>query len=130
MDQDPRLRGTKATVQFVVLYDRLMARRRGRPASNSRSGYNKKLSVLQDKSLRDYLLILYTSGRSPNLEIIQISASRLVYYNTSNINSSIACNYEFLKQIREKPISAKRLNIYIIEDIKEYFTNFDKYRRK
>jgi hypothetical protein len=46
MDQDPRLRGTKATVQFVVPYNRLMARQRGRPASNSRGGYNKKLLVL------------------------------------------------------------------------------------
>jgi hypothetical protein len=90
MDQDPRLRGTKAIVQFVVPYNRLMARRRGRPTSNSRGGYNKKLSVLQDESLRDYLLIFYISGRSPNLEIIQISTSRLVYYNTSNINSSIS----------------------------------------
>ena len=90
MDQDPRLRGTKAAVQFVVPYDRLMARRRGRPASNSRGGHNKKLSVPQDKSLRDYLLMLYTSGRSPNLEIIQTSASRLVYYDTGDIDSSVS----------------------------------------
>jgi hypothetical protein len=84
-------------------------------------------------------LILYTSGRSPNLEAIQTGASRLVYYNTGDINSSvsyrwtkawIARNYEFLKQIREKPISVKRLSIHIIEDIKEHFANFDKYRRK
>jgi hypothetical protein len=46
MDQDPRLRGTKAAVQFVVPYDRLMAWQRDRPISNSRGKYNKKLSVL------------------------------------------------------------------------------------
>jgi hypothetical protein len=90
MDQDPRLRETKAAVQFIVPYNRLMARRRGYPASNSRGGYNKKLLVLQDKSLRDYLLMLYIFGRSPNLEIIQTSASRLVYYDTGNINSSVS----------------------------------------
>jgi hypothetical protein len=27
-------------------------------------------------------------------------------------------------------MSTKRLSIYIIEDIKEHFANFDKYRRK
>ncbi|PMD56689.1 uncharacterized protein K444DRAFT_535503, partial [Hyaloscypha bicolor E] len=42
----------------------------------------------------------------------------------------IARNYKFLKQIREKLISMKCLSIYIIEDIKKYFANFDKYRRK
>jgi hypothetical protein len=91
MDQDPRLRETKAIVQFVVPYNRLMARQRGRPASNSQGRHNKKLLVPQDEFLRDYLLILYMSGQSPNLEIIQTSASRLVYYNTGNINSFISC---------------------------------------
>ena len=91
MDQDPRLRGTKAIVQFVVPYNRLIARQRGRPASNSRGRHNKKLLVPQDKSLRDYLLMLYISGQSPNLEIIQTSASRLVYYDTSDIDFSVSC---------------------------------------
>jgi hypothetical protein len=139
MDRDPRLKGTKAAAHFGAPYDRLMARRRGRPASNSRGGHNKKLSVPQDESLRDYLLMLYTSGRSPNLEAIQTGASRLVYYDTGDIDSSvsrrwtkawIARNHEFLKQIREKPMSAKRLSTHIVEDIKEHFANFDKCRRK
>jgi len=70
MDRDPKLKGAKAVAYFGAPYDRLMARRRGRPVSNSRGGHNKKLSVPQDESLRDYLLMLYTSGRSPNLEAI------------------------------------------------------------
>jgi hypothetical protein len=70
IDRDPRLKRTKAAAHFGAPYNQLMARRRGHPASNSRGEYNKKLSVLQNKSLRDYLLILYTSGQSPNLEAI------------------------------------------------------------
>jgi hypothetical protein len=35
--------------------------------------------------------MLYTSGRNPNLEAIQIVASRLVYYNTGDIGSSVSC---------------------------------------
>ena len=46
MDRDPRLKGTKAAAYFGAPYDRLMARQRGRPASNSRGRYNKKLLVL------------------------------------------------------------------------------------
>ena len=70
MDRDPKLKGAKAAAHFGAPYDRLIARRRGRPISNSRGRHNKKLLALQDESLRDYLLMLYTSGRSPNLEVI------------------------------------------------------------
>jgi hypothetical protein len=70
MDRDPKLKGAKAIAYFGASYDRLIARRRGRPTSNSRGRHNKKLLVPQDKSLRDYLLMLYTSRRSPNLEAI------------------------------------------------------------
>lgn len=45
MDADPKLKGTAAAAKFIALYHRLMACRRGRPASNSRGGHNKKLSA-------------------------------------------------------------------------------------
>jgi hypothetical protein len=35
MDDDPTLKGTKAAAKFGAPYNRLMARRRGRPASNT-----------------------------------------------------------------------------------------------
>ena len=60
IDQDSRLRGTKATVQFVVPYDRLIVRQRDHPASNSRGRHNKKLLVLQDRSLRDSSGMVFT----------------------------------------------------------------------
>ena len=45
MDNDPTLKGTKAAAKFGAPYDRLMARRRGRPASRTRGRHNKKLLV-------------------------------------------------------------------------------------
>jgi hypothetical protein len=48
MDKDPSLKGTKAAAKFGALYNRLMARRRGRPISNTRRGHNKKLSIPKD----------------------------------------------------------------------------------
>ena len=48
MDEDPSLKGIKAAAKFRAPYDRLMARRRGRLASNTRGGYNKKLSTPED----------------------------------------------------------------------------------
>ena len=46
MDADPKLTGTAAVAKFQVPYHQLMARRRGRPVSNTRGGHNKKLTVL------------------------------------------------------------------------------------
>ena len=50
---------------------RLMARRRGRPASNMRGGHNKKLDVPQDQALRDYLIMLAGAGIEANLAKIK-----------------------------------------------------------
>jgi len=45
MDANPRLKGTTAAQQFGAPYNQLMACWRGRPVSNTRGGYNKKLDV-------------------------------------------------------------------------------------
>jgi hypothetical protein len=133
MDNDPKLKGMAAAARFGAPYDRLMARRRGRPPSHTRGGHNKKLSVPQDDLLKDYILMLYHSGHLANLEAIQIAASRLVFYETGDSDSSvsrrwtkawIACNAKFLKPLKEKPMSARRLSIHIVEDIKEHFAGF------
>jgi hypothetical protein len=108
IDSDPKLKGTRAAAKFGAPYERLIARRRGRPASNTQGGHNKKLSAPQDESLKDYCLMLYTSRRNPNLEAIQTGASQLVYYETGDTNSLvlrrwtkawIARNNDFLKRI-------------------------------
>jgi hypothetical protein len=57
MDEDSTLKGTKAALQFGASYQRLMARRHGRPASHNRGGHNKKLSAPQDDALREYILM-------------------------------------------------------------------------
>jgi hypothetical protein len=44
MDRDPYLKGAAAARTYNANYTRLMARRRGRPASNTRGGHNKKLT--------------------------------------------------------------------------------------
>jgi hypothetical protein len=80
MDRDPRYRGTQAALDFVVLYHRLMARRRGRPISNIRGGHNKKLSALQDYALKDYIFMLYRANININITEIQRAISRLLYY--------------------------------------------------
>jgi hypothetical protein len=70
MDADPHLKGTDAAKKYGAIYQRLMARRRGRPASNTRGGHNKKLENLQDHIVQDYLLMLYHAGTSANLEAL------------------------------------------------------------
>jgi len=133
MDNDPTLRGIAAAARFGAPYQRLMARRRGRPASHTRGGHNKKLSEPQDSALKDYIFMLYASGHSANLEAIQTSASRLVYYETGDAKSSvsrrwtkawIARNNDFLKGLKERPMSAKRLSTHIVDDINKHFADF------
>jgi hypothetical protein len=46
MDPDPSLKGTVVVYEFGANYTRLIAHKRGRPASNTRSGHNKKLTIL------------------------------------------------------------------------------------
>ena len=127
IDNDPTLKGTKAAAKFQAPYDRLIAWRRGRPASYTRGRHNKKLSTPQDSSLKDYCLMLYVSRCNPNLDVIQTSATRLVYYEAGDTDLSVLCrwtkawiarNSDWLKRIREKLMSAKRLSAYIVEDVK------------
>jgi hypothetical protein len=108
MDKDPKLKGTKAAAKFGAPYNRLMARRRGRPASNTRGGHNKKLSAPQDESLKDCIYMLQASGRAADRVAIQSTTTRLLYYETgdSEISVSSRCtkgwitrNSEFLKPL-------------------------------
>ncbi|PMD66830.1 uncharacterized protein K444DRAFT_607118 [Hyaloscypha bicolor E] len=68
IDNNPYLRDIKAAKQFRALYERLMAR-----------GQNKKLSVLQDNTLKKYILILQYSGRRANIYEIRIAIGRLLF---------------------------------------------------
>jgi len=90
MDANPRLRGVKAATQFGVSYDRLMARRRGRPNSSSRGGHNKKLNEVQSSALKEYILMLHACGTSANLETCRLAAGRLLYYETGDPNIQVS----------------------------------------
>jgi hypothetical protein len=90
MDADPTLKGTAAAAKFKALYDRLMARRQGRLASNSKRGHNKKLSALQDHALKDYIFMLYAAKTLANLEVIQNAARQLLYYAFGNSESLVS----------------------------------------
>ena len=50
IDKDPKLSGKAAARQYGAIYARLIARRRGRPASNTHGGHNKKLSEPQNSA--------------------------------------------------------------------------------
>jgi hypothetical protein len=58
MNEDSRLKGIKAASQFGASYNRLMACRRGRPASYTRGGTNKKLFEPENEALKKYILML------------------------------------------------------------------------
>jgi hypothetical protein len=90
MDNNPYLRGTKAAKQFGALYERLMARRHGRPPSHSRGGQNKKLSAPQDDALKEYILMLQYSGRGANIHEIRAATGRLLFWSSGDSNSLVS----------------------------------------
>jgi hypothetical protein len=132
MDANPRL---KATRQFKVPYRRLLRRRQGMPPSNSRGGHNKKLSTVQDTALKEYIFMLYSCGTPANIETTKIAANRLLFYSTSDssitvskrwVRAWVARHSDFLKPLKTKPISAKRLESHVVEEIQAHlpFTEF------
>jgi hypothetical protein len=101
-----------------------MARRRGRSASYTRGGHNKKLSEPQNSALKDYLLMLYHAGTPATLEEVVLASNRLLWYSGSMETVSrrwaprwLTQEAEFFKTIKSKPIASKRLALHIIEDV-------------
>lgn len=119
IDDDPTLKATEVAAAFKAPYQRLFARRRGRPASHTRGGHNKKLTTPQDDALKEYILMLQYSGHGANLHEIRAAAERPLYFSnftTGDSNSSVSVRWtkkwmtrqsDFLKAIREKPLSVK-----------------------
>jgi hypothetical protein len=137
MDEDPTLTGVAAATHYRANYQRLMARRRGRPPSNSRGGHNKKLSTPQDSALKDYLLLLYHAGTPANLEQVILAANRLLFYagSTDTVSRRWAKRWldrqsEFFKTIKSKPMAAKRLASHVVEDVQLHFREFERCKNK
>ena len=139
MDADRHLKGTKAAARFGAPYQRLMARRKGRPASNTRGGHNKKLAEPEDEALKDYILMLQYTGHGANIQEVRSAANRVVYWTTGDEKETVSLRWtkrwmtrqaEFLKSIKEKPLSAKRLAAHIIEDVRGHFKEFERVMRK
>lgn len=137
MDADPRLKAAEAARQFGAPYYRLIGRRKGVPPSNSRGGHNKKLSIVQDQALRDYIFMLHSCGTPANQDTVKLAANRLLYYNSGNLESSVSTRWtknwikrqaSYLKTLRTKPLAAKRLDAHIVEDIEEHFKAYKKCR--
>jgi hypothetical protein len=83
MDADPTLKRTDAAKQHNAIYQWLIARRRGRPLSSTKGGYNKKLQDSQNYTMQDYLIILYYTGTSANLEALILATNRVLFYSSS-----------------------------------------------
>jgi hypothetical protein len=127
MDANPRLSATKAVCQFSVLYQRLLARQKGRLPSTTRGGTNKKLSTVQDSTLKEYILMLHGCGTSLNLDSVWLATNWLLFYETGDTERTVLqrwtkawlqYNSEYLKTLTTKPILTQRLGSHIVEEIK------------
>ncbi|KIM98288.1 hypothetical protein OIDMADRAFT_128072 [Oidiodendron maius Zn] len=135
MDANPRLKAKDAARQFNALYQRLLRCRRGIPPSHTRGGHNKKLNSVQDTALQDYICMLYHCRTPANIEAVLLAANRLLYYSTGDPGRSVSIcwtkawikrNSDYIDTLKSKPLSAKRLASYIVEDIEGYFIAFKK----
>ena len=137
MDEDPTLSGKAAACKYHASYYQLLARRRGRPPSNSRGGHNKKLSLPQDSALIDYLTLLYHAGTPANLEQVVLASNRLLFYSGSTDTVSrrwakrwLDRHSDFFKTIKSKPIAAKRLAAHVVKDVQLHFREFERCKNK
>ena len=135
MDANPRLKASVAARQFSASYHLLLRRRAGVPPSKSRGGHNKKLNIVQDTALQDYIFMLYGCGTPANTEEVLLAANRLLYYLTGDPEKTVLIYWtkawikrqsDYIETLRLKPLSVKRLASYIIEDIEGYFKAFKK----
>jgi hypothetical protein len=109
----------------------------GVPSSSSRGGHNKKLCLVQDTILKDYLVIYYNIGRGANLQRIIAAANSILRCDGQIPNATkrwakrwITRYSDFLKTLREKPLSAKRRATHNREDIEKHFQEYRRYRDK
>jgi hypothetical protein len=137
MDLDPRLKATVATREFKALYRRLLNCRKGIPRSTSRGGHNKKLREPQNTAVKSYLEMLYHCRKAANQEHLILTTNRVLYYSglTATVSTRWAKGWmaresEFLKTLRSKPLSTKRLAAYIIEDVEGHFATFRECKEK
>jgi hypothetical protein len=135
MDANPFLKPSVAARDYAVPYRTLLRRHNGGKPSNSRGGHNKKLNSVQDQALRDYIFMLHGCGTPANLETVLTGANRLLFYSTGDLKQTVSRRWvkrwiqrqsEYLKTLKSKPISAKRLNSHKVEEIEEHFKAFQK----
>jgi hypothetical protein len=81
MDAGPTLKGANAAKQYNAIYSRLMAQRRGRPASSTRGGHNEKLQDPQNYAIKDYLTMIHYASTSANLKALVLSANQVLFYS-------------------------------------------------
>jgi hypothetical protein len=134
---NPHLKLTQVAKEKGVKYHKLCARKLGQPPSHTRGGQNKKLSEPQDNALQDYLLLLYHAGTPANLEVLILSANRLLYYSGQSETVSwrwakrwVTRNKEYWKTVKSKPIAVKRGAAHVKEDIEAHFKEFDRCKKK
>ncbi|KAI0992653.1 hypothetical protein K3495_g15532 [Podosphaera aphanis] len=112
-------------------YQLLYNRSRGIKPSSSRGGHNKKLSEPEDQALQDYLLLLHYAGTPANLLELEKAANRLLFFKGKGEIASarwsprrMKYHAGFWKQLRAKPMAAKRREAHLKEDIEHHFTEF------
>ncbi|KAI0992429.1 hypothetical protein K3495_g15756, partial [Podosphaera aphanis] len=85
----------------------------------------------EDQALQDYLLLLHYAGTPANLLELEKAANRLLFFKgKGEIVSArwstrwMKYHARFWKQLRDKPMAAKRREAYLKEDIEHHFAEF------
>lgn len=137
LQQKPWLKIARAARITSASYGRLKRRLRGVPPSSSCGGHNKKFTTVEDNVLKDYLFMCYSLGRSANLEhVIAASNSILRCQGWEETVSRqwtkawIARNQDYLKTLRETPLSSLRRAAHNREELEEHFKDFKQCKDK
>lgn len=118
-------------------YKRLRGRLRGIPPSSTRGGHNKKLSIIEDNVLKDFLYMCYRLGHLPSIENVIAAANLILCAEGRSTTVSrrwtkawISRQAEFIKTIRSTPLSSARRASHNRKDIEGHFSEFQRCRTK
>jgi hypothetical protein len=138
LKNNPKMKAKKAAAEMRASYLRLLRRLKGIARSSSRGGHNKKLTEVNDNVLKDYLLMCHGMGRAVNVEHT-IAACNSILRAEGRVEETVSRrwvkkwlsrNSEWLKTLRETPLSAARRGSHNKEEVEGHFTDFKRCREK
>ncbi|KAI0995986.1 hypothetical protein K3495_g12194 [Podosphaera aphanis] len=94
LQKNPSMKVAAACMKTHAIPSRVYRRRKGIPDAASKGGHNKRLDLVKDNVLKDYLFMCHSMGRSANIDqIVGVGNSILLHQG-----QEATCNRRWAKR--------------------------------